>query len=84
MEKTIKNNRNIDLQVEAANYNLITDIASKLSVMKGYEAAYSNPRKGKLLVNKDGVNYIVEVTPLLQDNDLSLFEVMDKISYVFK
>ena len=69
-------------EIEACNYALVTDMAMKLNLLKRYEAGYSNPRKGKMIVNKDGVNYIIEITPILED--LSFEEAIKTHSYLFR
>jgi len=51
-------------QAEGQNYNLVCDMAQKLGMLKGYETGYSGPKKGKMIINKDGVNYLIDITPV--------------------
>lgn len=48
-----------DTEIEngSANYNLVTDLSQKINQLKGYEVTYSNPRCGKMIINKDGYNF---------------------------
>lgn len=47
MDATNKTINTLSKEAEVCNYNLITDMAAKLSMLKGYQAAYSNPKKRK-------------------------------------
>lgn len=49
---------------EAANYILVTDMSQKLNYMKRYETGYANPKSGRMIINMNGVNYFVEITPV--------------------
>lgn len=44
---------------ETANHNLITDLGMKVNMLKGYESAYSNPKKGIMIINQNGQNFLV-------------------------
>jgi hypothetical protein len=41
-------------------YDIITDLALKIQQLKGYQTAYSKPKEGKMVINHNGINYIVE------------------------
>lgn len=51
--------------------------------MKGYEVGYSNPKNGTLIINKDGVIYIVKAEPVL-NYDGTLGDAMNDLKYLFK
>lgn len=67
--------------MEAKNYGLVSDMASKLNNLKGYEVGYSNPRKGKMIVNHNGENYLVDIEPI---GNGSLEDAMNEYGYMFK
>ena len=64
------------------NHELITDLSAKVNLMKGYEVGYGNPKNGKMIINKDGVNYLITVEPLLNYNGKSLDEVIHDFNHV--
>lgn len=65
------------------NYNLITDMAAKLNTLKGYEAGYGNPQKGKMIVNYKGQNYLIDIEPISTMGDSDLHNVMEEYSFIF-
>lgn len=67
--------------MESKNYNLVHDMAFKLDSFKGYEVGYSNPKKGKMIVNHNGVNFLVDIEPI---GNGSLEDAMKEYGYVFK
>lgn len=69
--------------IEKKNHEFVTDIHGKINIMKGYEAGFVNPKKGALIINKDGTNYLVEVKPILEEN-LPLLDAIDMYSYLLK
>lgn len=71
-----------DTEIEngSANYNLVTDLSQKINQLKGYEVTYSNPRCGKMIINKDGYNYIVEAIPAGKG---SIEDAMKQYRYIF-
>ena len=63
------------------NHELVTDLARKINDLKGYEVGYGNPGKGKIIINKDGMNYLVDIEPIGVG---SLTEKMKSYNYIFK
>lgn len=66
------------------NYEFVTETASILNKVKGYEVGYSNPKKGKMIVNLHGVNYMVDIEPIETNNESTLKNAMKEYSFVFK
>lgn len=68
------------------NFEFIKEFARLLSIAKGFEYAYSNPNLGKMVVNLNGKNFIVEVTPLVPNEgkkDSTLDEAYEQFKYIF-
>lgn len=65
---------------EHSNYILITDLARKINDLKGYEAGYGSPKKGKMIINKDGMNYLIDIEPI-GEGDIA--EKMKRDHYLF-
>lgn len=65
------------------SYNLVIKVAEKLQQMKGFETAYSNPKKGVLIINLDGQNFLIEASPILEQ-DVPLMDAVNKYKYMFK
>jgi len=63
------------------NYTLINDLARKIEDLKGYAVGYGNPRKGKMIINHNGMNYVVDVEPI-GEGDLS--DIMKEYDYIFR
>jgi len=63
------------------NYMLINDLARKVEDLKGYAVGYGNPGKGKMIINHNGMNYLVDVEPIGEGN---LSDVMKEYNYIFK
>lgn len=63
-------------------YNLITDLAKKIGILKGYDTAYTVPSTGMMIINHDGINYLVTVDAL--SNDVSLSEEMKRSEHYFR
>lgn len=70
-------------KARALNYDLVTDMAAKLDNLKGYDAAFMNPRKGKMIVNFNGQNYIVDVEPINTRGNGSLQNAMKEYNFIF-
>lgn len=70
-------------EVRKHNYELVTDMTRKLQNLKWYEVGYSNPRKGKMIVNFNGQNYLVDVEPINTRGDGSLENAMREYNFVF-
>lgn len=69
--------------LRSKNYDLVTDMAPLLNKMKGYEVGYSNPRKGKMIVNFNGVNYLIDIEPIGTKGEPTLENAMHEYSFVF-
>lgn len=72
------------VEVMQAKYDLVHDMATRLNALKGYETGYANPRKGKLIVNYNGQNYLVEVEPIFTQGDSTIENAMKEYSYLFR
>jgi hypothetical protein len=77
------NNMNKNV-VESKNYELVTDVTSKLNNLKKYEVGYSNPRNGKMIINFNNQNYLVTVEPIITQGEQTLENAMREYSYIFK
>lgn len=66
---------------EHATSNLVTDMAKKLNDLKGFEAGYGNPKKGKMIVNHNGVNFIIRVEPVQCG---SIEDAMKEYDFIFR
>lgn len=62
-------------------YNMTSTLAERIHVLKGFEAAYSNPRNGKLIVSYGGHNYLLKLTEL---KDGELGDVYENHFYEFQ
>lgn len=65
---------------EAHNYKLVTDVYTKLKNLNGCEVGYGNSRKGKMVINFNGHNYLINIGPIQQG---TLEETMKDHSYIF-
>ena len=67
------------------NYSFVTGFARIVNQLKGYEVGYSSPKKGKMIINHEGQNYIVDVEPIVDPDgkELSLAEAMKRFGYIF-
>lgn len=66
------------------NYNLITDMAQKLNNLKGYDTAYTNPQKGKMIVNFEGQLYMLDVEPIGTMKEPTLRNAMKEYNFMFE
>lgn len=66
------------------NYELITDLAQKLNSLKGYDTAYSNPKKGKMLVSHNCWLFIVDVEPIGYIGENTLSNAMKEYKFMFE
>lgn len=57
---------------EKANYEIITDLSKKINEFKGYDSSYTNPRTGRMIVSRDGVNFYVTFEPICTTDEKSL------------
>lgn len=51
------------LKVESAHYELMNKLFSRLNDLKGFNVGMNGPREGKLFVNYEGVDFVMEVKP---------------------
>lgn len=72
-----------ELKMQSMNYEFITNTSAHLNHLKGYEVGYSNPRKGLMIVNFNGQNYLVNVKPVGKENT-PLSNAMKEYQYLFK
>ena len=69
---------------QSKNYDLVHDMATKLNNMKGYEAGYANPRKGVMIVNYNGQNFLVDIEPIVTKGKPTLETAMDEYCYLLR
>lgn len=50
------------------NYDITNKLTEVLNNVKGFDAAMSNPRQGKMLVRHNGISYYVTIEPVFNDN----------------
>lgn len=65
------------------NYNLITDMSQKLNTLKGYNTAYTNPEKGKMIVDFNGQLFLVDVEPITCMKENTLENAMREYNHMF-
>lgn len=71
-------------KLRGKNYELITDLAQKLDNLKGYDTAYTNPKKGKMLINHNGQLFIVDVEPIGCMGEDTLSNAMKEYKFMFE
>lgn len=69
---------------ESQNYDLVHDMATKLNSHKGYEVGYANPKKGIMIVNYNGQNFLVDIEPISTKGEPTLESAMDEYNYLFR
>lgn len=69
---------------QSQNYDLVHDMATKLNNMKGYEVGYANPKKGIMIVNFNGQNFLVDIEPIATKGEPTLENAMDEYNYLFR
>lgn len=80
MRKTGKSEE--DLKIAGSyNFNLVGDLCGKINNLKGYDTAYGNPHDGKIIINKDGMNYFVDIEPIREGD---LMEFMKTHQYLIR
>lgn len=50
------------------NYDITNKLTEVLNNVKGFDAAMSNPRQGKMLVRHNGISYYITIEPVFNDN----------------
>lgn len=63
------------------NFNLVGDLCSKINNLKGYDTAYGDPHTGKIIVHKDGMNYLVDIEPICEGD---LMDFMKNHKYLIR
>ena len=66
------------------NCELITDLAQKINNLKGYDTAYTNPKKGKMLINHNGQLFIVDVELIGCMGENTLSNAMKEYKFMFE
>lgn len=49
------------------NHDITNRITEVLNSVKGFDAAMSNPRQGKILVRHNGISFYVNIEPVFND-----------------
>lgn len=80
MRKTGKNEEELKRD-GIYNFNLVGDLCSKINNLKGYDTAYGDPHDGKIIINKDGVNYFVDIEPICEGD---IMEFMKNHKYLIR
>lgn len=74
----------IDKIMDDRNYEITNKLNDVLNNVKGFDAAMSNPRQGKMLVRYNGISFYITIEPVFNDNtegkkaDSKLFEEVIK------
>ena len=50
------------------NYEITNKLNDVLNNVKGFDAAMSNPRLGKMLVRYNGISFYITIEPVFNDN----------------
>lgn len=50
------------------NYEITNKLNDVLNNVKGFDAAMSNPRQGKMLVRYNGISFYITIEPVFNDN----------------
>lgn len=56
------------MKMDDRNYNVTNKVFEVLNNIKGFDVAMSNPRKGKIIVRHNGINYYMTIEPIFNDN----------------
>lgn len=59
------------------------DIAGILNRIKEYRAGYSNSKSGKIIINKDGQNFLLSIEPIETKED-TLESAIKEYRYLIK
>ena len=71
-------------EMQSKNYDLVHDMATKLNSHKGYEVGYANPRKGKMIINYNGQNFLVDIEPITTVGEPTIENAMKEYNHIFK
>ena len=58
----------IDKIMDDRNYEITNKLNDVLNNVKGFDAAMSNPRQGKMLVRYNGISFYITIEPVFNDN----------------
>ncbi len=74
----------LDPTTEARGYySLVTDLAEKVNILKGYEMAYTSPASGMLIISHGGVNYLITAEALSKTDDVDIGDELSRNKYRF-
>ena len=66
------------------NYDIVTRTSDMLNKIKGYEVGYTNPRKGRMIVNFRGENFLIDISHLsVNIGENTLDNAMKEYNYLF-
>lgn len=51
------------------NYEITSKLTEVLNNVKGFDAAMSNPRQGKILVRHNGIDFYVTIEPVFNTDE---------------
>ena len=83
-ERKIVMRNELTQEEKSGNYNLVQDMSRKLNDLKGFEVGHQDPSLGKMIVNHNGQNFILEATPIHPVFGDSLEAAMQEYKYIFK
>lgn len=58
----------VDKIIDDRNYEITNKLNDVLNNVKGFDAAMSNPRQGKMLVRYNGISFYITIEPVFNDN----------------
>lgn len=58
----------VDKIMDDRNYEITNKLNDVLNNVKGFDAAMSNPRQGKMLVRYNGITFYVTIEPVFNNN----------------
>lgn len=74
--------------MDERNVKMVQELSKVLNMMKGFDAAYSNPDKGVMLVRHEGRTYMVEMNPLYNEDsaeaDKDFLQVCEENKYLWR
>lgn len=77
--------------MDIRNHDITNKLAQILNSVKGFDIAMSNPKRGRIIARYGGVNFLITINPIFQDNEegrKANSEPFDKVvsdhRYVFK
>lgn len=58
----------VDKIIDDRNYEITNKLNDVLNNVKGFDAAMSNPRQGKMLVRYNDISFYITIEPVFNDN----------------